>query len=106
MRGQIVLVPFPFTDLQSHKIRPAIVLSNNTFKSGDVILSAISSRSWGVNEVMISNSLLREGRLPVTSYVKTARIATLHISLIRRVVAQVSSNTMKEISEAVTRLIS
>ena len=41
-RGDIILVPFPFTDLSSHKVRPAIVLSPKP-EAADVIIAFISS---------------------------------------------------------------
>ncbi len=41
-RGDIVLVPFPFTDLSSKKVRPALIISPNP-QQEDVILVFISS---------------------------------------------------------------
>ena len=45
-RGEIVLVPFPFTDLSQQKARPAVVLSPWAFnvRSADVIVAAVSSK--------------------------------------------------------------
>lgn len=43
-RGDIVLIPFPFTDLKSSKLRPAIVVSSaNVNKTEDLILAQITS---------------------------------------------------------------
>jgi mRNA interferase MazF len=44
-QGDVVLVPFPFTDLSDSKIRPAIVVSNKLVnRSDDVILAQITTQ--------------------------------------------------------------
>jgi mRNA interferase MazF len=42
-RGTVVLTPFPFTDLSSAKVRPAVVVSRTDRPADDVILAFISS---------------------------------------------------------------
>ena len=44
-RGDIVLVSFPFADLTTTKVRPAVVISNDSIntKEEDIILAFISS---------------------------------------------------------------
>jgi hypothetical protein len=41
--GDVVVVPFPFTDLQASKRRPAVVLAK--FARGDLLICQITSRS-------------------------------------------------------------
>jgi mRNA interferase MazF len=41
--GEVVVVPFPFTDLSSAKVRPALVLASLT--RGDLILCQITSQA-------------------------------------------------------------
>jgi len=50
--GEVVVVPFPFTDLSSSKVRPALVLASLT--RGDLILCQITSQSGGHPEAVPS----------------------------------------------------
>ncbi len=44
--GDVALVPFPFSDLSTTKVRPAVVISSELYHSNepDLILAAITSR--------------------------------------------------------------
>jgi mRNA interferase MazF len=58
--GDIVLVPFPFTDLTATKRRPAVVVSSRDYNSArrDVVLMAVTSQlrsSQEFGEVWISD---------------------------------------------------
>jgi mRNA interferase MazF len=45
-RGDIVLVPFPFSDLRTTKVRPAVVVSGALYHTAepDLLLAALTSR--------------------------------------------------------------
>jgi len=45
-RGDVVLVPFPFSDLSTTKVRPAVVVSGSLYHATepDLILAAITSK--------------------------------------------------------------
>lgn len=46
-QGDIVLIPFPFSDLTSLKVRPAIIISNSTVnKTSDLICAQITSQIY------------------------------------------------------------
>ncbi len=45
--GDIVLVPFPFTDQSTTKKRPAVIISSNTYNQNrpDIVIMAVISQS-------------------------------------------------------------
>lgn len=53
-RSDIILIPFPFTDLTSAKVRPAVVISSNP-QEEDVIVAFISSVIPATIKVKIPN---------------------------------------------------
>ena len=48
--GDVVVVPFPFTDLASSKVRPALVLATST--RDDILLCQITSKAGGHPEAV------------------------------------------------------
>lgn len=96
-QGDIVLIPFPFTDLNEIKIRPALVVSNKTLKSRDIILCCITSQKSKKHEVTLTNKDLLYGELPVTSYIRAGKIITLEKSLIQKTVARINTEKMKNV---------
>ena len=84
-RNDVVLLPIPFTDLTSRKVRPAIVVGVN---GADLFLAPISS-------VMANTDFplqdWRAARLNVPSGVK-AQLATVEEKLVVRIVGQISGN--------------
>ncbi len=83
-RGEIVLVPFPFTDLSSSKRRPALVISPDAFNDQmqDVIVAALTSQLTNEHAVTIEPSDCIDGILPKTSVVKLAKVFTIHSTLV------------------------
>ena len=74
-RGDIVLVPFPFTDLSSTKKRPALVVSPDKFNehAQDVVLVAITSQPSDSHVVSLDEHDYVDGKLPRTSFVKVSK---------------------------------
>ena len=69
----IILIHFPFSDLSGTKVRPALVISNNTYNSQnlDVIVLALTSNlSKSPFKVYIENKDLEKGNLPVKSAIR------------------------------------
>lgn len=76
---EIVLVPFPYSDLSSTKKRPVLVISNNGYnqKFDDVVVCVITSNTFQDEySVPLTNSNLELGVLPESSVVKVHKLFT------------------------------
>ena len=81
--GDVVLVPFPFTDLTSTKVRPALVISKNDTPGDDVVLAFISSRDNAPGLRITSDlDVFDQTGLKVTSVIRYDKIATLEKKLV------------------------
>ena len=103
-KGAIVLVPFPFTDLSGHKVRPALVLFASA-RGEDCIVAFISSRSAKKKsqyEVLVH--MLSENGLKVDSVVKVDKIATLQKRIVIGEIGSVEKSVQKETEGTLRRL--
>ncbi len=85
-QGDIVLVPFPFTDLSGQKVRPAIILSRQENRDDVTVcfVSSINTKKILLNEILISekDKSFADTGLKVRSIVKVTKIATLEKKVI------------------------
>ena len=98
--GDIVLVPFPFTDLSAAKRRPVLVLSGREFNahSPDFIVCGITSNlANAAHSVLIDRQDLAKGRIPAPSRIKVAKIATLLQSLAVRTLGRVKPEVLAQV---------
>ncbi len=74
--GDIVLIPFPFSELSNIKVRPAVVICETSDIYRDIVLSAISSKIRNSVKYFILKPNT-ENNLKVESTVLVDRIFTL-----------------------------
>ena len=101
-RGDVVLVPFPFTDLTTQKQRPGLVISSKTFNdaSPDAIILAITSqvsKDLQPSDYSLSLDEQKKGGLPKPSIVKAAKVVTLSQGLIRKTLGRLTEETVDQI---------
>ena len=103
--GEIVVVPFPFTDLSSAKVRPALVLAS--LSRGDVILCQITSRSAGHPEAIpiLAADFEAGGSLARPSFALPHRLVTANEMCIRRSVGRLKLPKLQQIRERVCATI-
>jgi mRNA interferase MazF len=109
-QGSIVLVDFSYSDLKETKFRPALVISNSEYNESsiDVVVLRVTSRGrdrkW---ESEILKDDMAEGTLDIEpSYVKVDSLYTVEKKIIRKVVARLKEEKIKEIRKQLLELFS
>ncbi len=110
-QGDVVLVPFPFTDLSAHKQRPAVVISANWFNQAraDCVLAAITSQipsTLDRDQRLLSAFDLQLAGLPKPSLVRLGKIVTIQQALIQKRLGQLPVATFTAILEGVREVLS
>jgi mRNA interferase MazF len=105
-RGEIVLIPVPFSDLSSVKRRPVLVISNishNTTNS-DMIVVAITS-NLQQNGIAIETKDLLTGELPKKSLIRYDKIYTLEQRIVIKQLGTVAESVLENVINSIKRLI-
>jgi mRNA interferase MazF len=98
-RGDVVLLPFPFTDLSATRTRPAVVVSVPEFTqaAGDFMVAMITS----VRHTTVYDYELQDwqaARLLRPSWVR-AKLATLDPALVRHQPGRLSERDLSEVEQ-------
>lgn len=104
IKGEIVVVPFPFSDLSNSKRRPALVLAD--LSGNDIILCQITSKNTRDDlAISIDYQDLIHGSLSVASNIRPNKIFTADKNIIAYKLGKVSPNKFGEVIEVVHNLI-
>lgn len=95
-KGDIILLPFPFTDLSGNKTRPALVLISNAL---DVTVAFITTQiGWkDSNDLMLSANSING--LKRNSLVRLCKLATIDSELVLGKLGEISKNELHEIDK-------
>lgn len=104
MKGDIVVIPFPFSDLSGSKRRPALVIANLT--GDDLILCQITSQhKKDAYAVPVTPGDLKSGALIKLSYIRPNRIFTADSNIIIKKVATLDEATLQKVIDMVKAIL-
>ena len=107
-QGEIVIVPFPFSDLSSIKQRPVLILSKDADNniSDDLVTCGITSNLKDVKySVIINNEDLEKGKIPLSSRIKVDKLFTLDKSIVKKRIAKINRQTLLKVKEEFFNLL-
>ena len=102
--GEIVLVPFPFSDLSQAKLRPAAVLADAD--RGDWILCQVTSNPYGDERAIhLTAASFVSGALRADSYARPGKLFTASRDLMVAQVARLKPEAHEQLVGAVVRIL-
>lgn len=105
-QGDVVLIPYPYTDLSSVKRRPVVIISKDSINKDFFIVAKITSvirrdnLSFGLQDSDL------ESPLPKESEVRTNEVFTAHKSLIVKTISKVLGPALSLLTEQIKSNIS
>ena len=102
--GVVVLVRFPFSDLSSSKLRPALVVA--PAGGTDWILCQITSNPYNDSSaVALTAESFAAGGLPRASFVRPVKLFTASESIVVRSVGRLTGLAHRKVVEAITHVL-
>ena len=102
--GEVVVVPFPFSDLTQSKVRPALCLA--AAGRGDYVLCQITSQPYGDPLALkIDDHDFASGGLHVESFVRPGKLFTADANLILSTEGKLSSAAYQRVLNTVVNLL-
>ena len=104
VKGDVVIVPFPFTDLSGNKKRPAFVLADLT--GDDIIVCQITSKNKSDSFALsLESHDFISGGLPIDSFIRPNKIFTADKNIILSTAGHLSENKTRDVLNAVISII-
>ncbi len=103
--GDVVILPFPQTDLKPGKIRPALTLVD--LPGDDLILCQITSQARSDRfSISLGAPDFIKGSLPVASFIRPNRLFTVEQAVVVRIAARVTLAKLQETLAAARQILS
>ncbi len=101
--GEVVVLPFPQTNLQAGKRRPALVVAD--LIGDDLILCQITSQARSdIYSVPLTAADFERGHLAVNSFIRPNRLFTVEHSVVLYSAAKVSEAKLHEVRAKIRQL--
>ncbi len=104
VKGDVVVAPFPFSDLSAAKKRPALVVA--TLKGNDIILCQITSQTVQDSyAVVLNDSDFTNGNLRQPSNIRPNRLFTAEANSILYRAGSINTTKMQEVLEKLVQIL-
>jgi len=103
IKGDIVVIPFPYSDLSNAKKRPALVLAESSL--GDLILCQITSQEIkDSSSIPLSNEEFTQGSLNKISNIRPNKLFTADSKIILYKIGSLKNQKINQIIDKIIEI--
>ncbi len=103
VKGDVVVLPFPFSNLKEIKKRPALISAE--IDGEDLILCQISSQSRkDKDSIKLKTNDFEKGILKIDSFIRPTKLFTVHKSIILYKVGHIKKAKIKEFEKKICEI--
>lgn len=105
---EIILTPFPFSNLEKEKVRPSLIISNDLYnkKFDDIIVVPLTSNlKFREYSIPVTNKDLDSGKIITESKIKVDKIFSISKKLVRLTIGKVNDEKFQEVKKEFLKLI-
>ena len=105
-KGEVVLFPFPYTDLKGSKLRPCLVLSDEMRE--DIILCQITSQKIPKDaySILLGKEETKKGSLKIDSFIRCNMLFTASKSMCEEKICKIEDKKYLEVVSMINKMIS
>ncbi len=105
IKGNVVTIPFPFSDLTAQKTRPALVISK--LGGDDIILCQITSKIHNKDTywIELSTEDFVSGSLNKDSFIRPNKLFTADSKIINKNIGSITTAKLNAVIEKLTQII-
>lgn len=105
VKGDVVVVPFPFTDLSKSSRRPALVVAD-LHSNDDIILTQITGRRrYDGYSIPLTNDNFLTGGLDIESNIRPNRLFTSDSKIVIKIAGKLSQEKTDEVINKIIEIV-
>jgi len=105
VKGDVIVVDFPFSNLSDYKKRPAYVVQK--LDGDDALVCQVTTQNASDDYSVSVNSVdFERGRLNHPSNIRPNRLFTVDTNIVDRVVGHLNENKIEEVKNKIIEIIS
>lgn len=105
-QSDIILIPFPYSDLSASEQRPALIISNHLINRTEDRICCLVTKNFRKEDLLIKKEDFKSGSLPFKSLVRPHRIFTIHHAIIKKKLCSVNNGFHNKVISKLNEYIS